>query len=51
MFGIDALSDQAAAGAFMWVLGSIVFLIPAFAITMQLLSRRRTPSWKTQTVR
>jgi putative membrane protein len=40
MFGLTPLADQAAAGAFMWVIGSIVFLIPAFAITMQLLSRR-----------
>lgn len=51
MFGLSALADQAAAGAFMWVLGSIVFLIPAFAITMQLLSRRKTYSWKAQTIR
>ncbi len=51
MFGISALADQAAAGAFMWVIGSIVFLIPAFAITMQLLSRRRTHSWKAHAVR
>jgi putative membrane protein len=39
-FGISALSDQAAAGAFMWVFGSIVFLVPFFVITMQLLSNR-----------
>lgn len=51
MFGFSALADQAAAGAFMWVLGSIVFLIPAFLITMQLLSHRRAHSWKAQTVR
>lgn len=53
LFGISALDDQAAAGAFMWVLGSIVFLIPAFAITMQLLSRRsrRRPAWNAQAVR
>ena len=36
--GLSALTDQTAAGAFMWVLGSIVFLIPAVAITAQLLS-------------
>ncbi|WP_446744771.1 cytochrome c oxidase assembly protein [Silvibacterium acidisoli] len=41
VFGISAMSDQAAAGALMWVLGSIAFLIPAMAITMQLLSPRR----------
>ena len=47
IFGISALSDQAAAGAFMWVFGSIVFLIPAFAITMDLLSHK-SPAWKAQ---
>jgi cytochrome c oxidase assembly factor CtaG len=41
-FGISALNDQAAAGAFMWVCGSTVFLIPAFWITLQLLSPRRS---------
>lgn len=40
-FGLNALTDQTAAGAFMWVLGSIVFLIPAVAITAQLLSPTR----------
>jgi putative membrane protein len=37
-FWLSALNDQIAAGAFMWVLGSVVFLIPAVAITAQLLS-------------
>jgi cytochrome c oxidase assembly factor CtaG len=37
-FGLGALADQNAAGAFMWVLGSIVFLVPAVAITAQLVS-------------
>lgn len=36
--GFSALNDQSAAGAFMWVAGSIVFLLPAVAITAQLLS-------------
>ncbi len=36
--GISALDDQAAAGAFMWVCGSMVYLIPAVAIVVQLLS-------------
>jgi putative membrane protein len=47
LFGLSALNDQVAAGAFMWVMGSTVFLIPAVAITMMLLSPRmqevRTP--------
>ena len=41
LFGLTALNDQIAAGAFMWVMGSTVFLIPAIVITMQLLSPRR----------
>lgn len=40
-FGFSALNDQSAAGAFMWVAGSIVFLIPAVAITAELLSGSR----------
>jgi putative membrane protein len=51
MFGISALADQAAAGAFMWVAGSIVFLIPAYAITLQLLSPRKARAWKAHAVR
>jgi putative membrane protein len=37
-FGLSAVNDQAAAGAFMWVCGSIVYLIPAIAIVAHLLS-------------
>ena len=37
----SALNDQIAAGAFMWVMGSTVFLIPAMGITVMLLSPRR----------
>ena len=37
-FGLSALNDQAAAGAFMWVFGSIVFLVPVFVVITQLLS-------------
>jgi cytochrome c oxidase assembly factor CtaG len=35
---LSPLKDQVAAGAEMWVLNSIVFLIPAVALTMQLLT-------------
>jgi cytochrome c oxidase assembly factor CtaG len=35
---LSPLSDQSAAGAFMWVVGSIVFLLPAAIITARLLS-------------
>ena len=38
VFGISALSDQAAAGALMWVVGSILYLVPLVFITMRLLS-------------
>ncbi len=37
-FGFGALNDQVAAGAFMWVCGTMVYLIPAVAIVAQLLS-------------
>jgi putative membrane protein len=40
LFGLSALSDQAAAGAIMWVVGSTVFLIPATVIAVQCLSSR-----------
>ncbi len=51
LFGLSPLADQAAAGAFMWVAGSTVFLIPAFVITLQLLSPRRSRVWKMQASR
>jgi cytochrome c oxidase assembly factor CtaG len=41
LFGLSPLNDQIAAGAFMWVMGSTVFLIPAILITLQMLSPRR----------
>src|SRR5437879_3498578 len=37
---MTALDDQAAAGAIMWVLGSVAFLIPAACITIQVLQGR-----------
>ncbi|HTW61259.1 MAG TPA: cytochrome c oxidase assembly protein [Terracidiphilus sp.] len=37
-FGLSALNDQIAAGAFMWVCGSMVYLIPAVVLVVQLLS-------------
>ncbi len=39
--GLSALEDQAAAGAVMWVPGSIVFLIPVAIIAIHYLSPRR----------
>jgi putative membrane protein len=40
-FGIDALTDQVAAGAFMWVFGSLVFVVPAVVLTLRLLTGGR----------
>lgn len=37
-FGISALTDQVAAGGFMWVFGSMIYLVPAVAMVAQLLS-------------
>lgn len=45
LFGISALNDQVAAGAFMWVAGSSIFWIPTIGIVLRLLSsssRRRS---------
>jgi cytochrome c oxidase assembly factor CtaG len=38
LFGLSVLDDQAAAGALMWVPGSIAFLLPAAGVVKQLLS-------------
>ena len=43
IMGLTPLQDQAAAGALMWVPGSMVFLIPIAGITISFLSRKRTP--------
>jgi putative membrane protein len=37
-FGLSALDDQVAAGAFMWVAGSVGFIVPAIVIAVQCLS-------------
>ena len=37
-FGLSALNDQVAAGAFRWVFGSMIYLIPAVVLVVQLLS-------------
>ncbi len=46
-FGLSALNDQIAAGAFMWVCGSTVFLLPVVAVVMNILSSsaRSTPEF------
>lgn len=45
--GMTALEDQAAAGAIMWVVGSVFFLIPAGLITIEALNTRRVPISRT----
>jgi ferredoxin len=42
LWSISALDDQAAAGAIMWVPGSIAFLVPAVILGMQALESGRT---------
>jgi putative membrane protein len=41
LFGFTPKEDQAAAGATMWVVGSLVFIVPAVLIAIQCLSRAR----------
>ena len=38
LFGPSALEDQVAAGAFMWVVGSLAFIIAAVVLTVRCLS-------------
>jgi len=38
--GVSPLEDQSAAGVFMWLPGSVVFLVPLFGIAVRLLSGR-----------
>ncbi len=40
-FGLSALNDQIAAGAFMWVCGAMVYMIPALTTVMLILSPPR----------
>jgi cytochrome c oxidase assembly factor CtaG len=42
-FGISPVADQEAGAVIMWVLGSLVFLIPAIVITIRLLEQNSKP--------
>ncbi len=42
-FGISPLSDQRAGAVVMWVIGSLVFLLPAVVLTVRLLQRGANP--------
>ena len=44
LWGISALDDQAAAGAIMWVPGSVLFLVPVAVIAIRLLESPPTTS-------
>src|SRR5215472_14934302 len=44
LWGISALDDQAAAGAIMWVPGSVIFLIPVGILAVRLLDSPRARS-------
>ncbi len=48
IFGLSAMQDQAAAGAFMWVVGSTIYLVPAIGITVALLSQRMPQTTRSQ---
>jgi cytochrome c oxidase assembly factor CtaG len=47
LWGISALDDQAAAGAIMWVPGSVIFLIPVGVLAVRLLDSPRARSERT----
>jgi cytochrome c oxidase assembly factor CtaG len=42
LFGFSALEDQVAAGAIMWVMGSLAYVVPAIVIAVQCLSSKAT---------
>ena len=46
VFDISALGDQAAAGALMWVIGSIFYLVPLVVIAVHLLSPQVAASFR-----
>jgi len=41
LWGISVLDDQAAAGAMMWVPGSVIFLVPVVVLSIRLLAASR----------
>jgi len=50
LWGITAMDDQAAAGAIMWVPGSVIFLVPVAVLAIRLLDSPRTRSVTTNKV-
>jgi putative membrane protein len=47
-FGVDPLQDQILGAVIMWVLGSLVFLVPAMVITLRLLGGGHVPHYATE---
>jgi putative membrane protein len=48
-FHVDPVADQAAGAVIMWVLGSVIFLVPAVVTTIQLLQGGNSPRLFTAT--
>ena len=44
LWGVSVLDDQAAAGAIMWVPGSVIFLVPVAVLSIRLLDASRAHS-------
>jgi Cytochrome c oxidase caa3 assembly factor (Caa3_CtaG) len=42
LLGLSPLEDQAISGALMWVFGTLIYLVPAVAITVQILMPRQS---------
>ncbi|HEX7231710.1 MAG TPA: hypothetical protein VF452_15025, partial [Candidatus Binatia bacterium] len=49
-WSISVLDDQAAAGAFMWVPGSLIFLVPVAVLSIGLFNSPQTRSAQTSDV-
>ena len=49
-FGFSPLQDQAAAGALMWIPGSLAYLIAAVCVVRELLVKRRAGWWSSPTL-
>ena len=46
-FGVAPLTDQVAGAVIMWVIGSLVFLVPVVVLTVQILQPKRHASYAT----
>lgn len=48
VFSLTPINDQIAAGAFMWVFGSLIYLVPAVAIVFRLARRDESSALRTR---